>query len=116
MVLLPEPPWLSVRLLGEALMVKSGVVLGLKMISSTGCNSIWLGAAPVCPWGKSNIPTPVTCTGMFAVWKLVVALSIASNLERALVIEGKNGLVDPTQEGIGISVIMVLPDASWSTM
>ena len=100
------------RLLGEALMVKSGVVLGLKMISSTGCNSIWLGAAPVCPWGKSNIPTPVTCIGMFAVWKLVVACNMASNLARALVIAGKNGLVDPTHDGMGISVIMVLPAAS----
>lgn len=67
MVLVPELPWVSERLAGEALKAKSGVVLGLKMISSTGCSSIWLGAAPVWPWGKSNMPTPVTCTGMFAV-------------------------------------------------
>lgn len=40
---------------------------------------------------------------------------MASNLERALVIEGKNGLVDPTHDGMGISVIMVLPAASWIT-
>lgn len=52
---------------------------------------------------------------MFAVWKLVVAVNIASNLERALVIEGKNGLVEPTHDGDGISVIIVFPDASWIT-
>lgn len=111
-VVLAEPPCVTERLLGEALSVKSGVVLGLKMMSSTGCSSIWLGAAPVWPCGKSNIPTPVTCTGIFAVWKLVVAVSLASNFARALVIADRNGLVDPTQLGIGISVIIVLPAAS----
>lgn len=58
------------------------------------------------------MPTPVTCTGMFAVWKLVVAVSMALNLLRALVMAGKNGLVEPTHEGMGISVIMVFPAAS----
>jgi len=62
----PEPPWVTDELVGAALKVKSGVELpGLKMISRTECNSIWLGAAPVCPCGKSCMPTPVTRTGTF---------------------------------------------------
>ena len=36
----------------------------------------------------------------------------ASNAARALVMSARNGLPDPTQEGEGISVIMVFPDAS----
>src|SRR5258708_34473053 len=50
MVVLPELPWVTDKLPGEALSVKSGVALpGLKMMSITEGNSIWLGAAPVCP-------------------------------------------------------------------
>ena len=60
-------PCVTERLVGAALTEKSGPVPGLKMISSTACNSIPLGATPVCPCRKSNIPTPVTFTGMFAV-------------------------------------------------
>jgi len=112
MVVAAEFPCVKESAAGEAAKLKSGVVLGLKMTFSTGCNSIWLGAAPVCPCGKSNIPTPVICTGMFAVWKLVVAVNLASNSERALVMPLKKGLPEPTHEGAGISVIMVLPDAS----
>jgi len=112
MVVAAELPCVKESAAGEAAKLKSGVVLGLKMTFSTGCNSIWLGAAPVCPCGKSNIPTPVICTGMFAVWKLVVAVNLASNSERALVMPLKKGLPEPTHEGAGISVIMVLPDAS----
>jgi hypothetical protein len=114
-VVAPEFPCVTESAAGEAAKLKSGVVLGLKMIFSTGCNSIWFGAAPVCPCGKSNIPTPVICTGMFAVWKLVVAVNLASNSERALVMPLRKGLPEPTHEGAGISVIMVLPDASWIT-
>ncbi len=71
-----------------------------------------MGAAPVCPCGKSNMPIPVTCTGIFAVWKLVVAVNLASNSARAFVMPARNGLPAPTHVGAGISVIMVLPDAS----
>ena len=46
-VLLPELPCVTERLVGEALRLKSAVALGLKTILSTGCNSIWFGAAPV---------------------------------------------------------------------
>lgn len=67
-VVLTEPPWVTDKEEGEALRVKSGVcVPGLKMISRTGCSSIPLGATPVWPCRKSNIPTPTICTGMFAV-------------------------------------------------
>jgi len=62
---LPEPPGATDKLVGEALKAKSGVALpGLKTISSTECNSIWLGAAPVCPCAKSKKPTPVIRTGV----------------------------------------------------
>ena len=115
MVVAAEFPCVKESAAGEAAKLKSGVVLGLKMTFSTGCTSIWLGAAPVCPCGKSNIPTPVICTGMFAVWKLVVAVNLASNSERALVMPLRKGLPEPTHEGAGISVIMVLPDVSWIT-
>jgi hypothetical protein len=37
-----------------------------KLMLRTGCSSTPLGAAPVAPCRKSNIPTPVTCTGTFA--------------------------------------------------
>ena len=67
-VVLPELPWATAELVGEAPSVKSGDALpGLKMISRTECSSIWLGAAPVCPCGKSCIPTPVTRTGTLIV-------------------------------------------------
>lgn len=63
-VVLPELPWATDKLVGEALNVKSDVVLpGLKIMSITECSSIWLGAAPVCPCGKSCMPTPVIRTG-----------------------------------------------------
>ena len=39
-VVLPELPWVTERLAGEALRLKAGVVLGLKMMSSMGCSSI----------------------------------------------------------------------------
>ena len=107
-----DPPWVTDRLVGAALKVKSGLVPGLKTMSSIGCSSIPLGATPVWPCKKSNMPTPVICTGMFAVWKLVVAVNLALNSDRALVIPGRKGLPAPTHDGEGISVIMVLPDAS----
>lgn len=111
-VLVAELPCVTDRLVGEALKAKSGLVPGLKTMSSMGCNSIPLGATPVCPCRKSNIPTPVTFTGMFAVWKLVVAVNLALNSLRALVMPGKNGLPAPTHDGEGISTIMVRPPAS----
>jgi len=116
-VLVPEPelPCVTVKLVGEALRAKSGLEPGLKTISRIGCSSIPLGATPVCPCRKSNIPTPVTFTGMFAVWKLVVAVNLALNSFRALVMPDKNGLPDPTHVGDGISPIMVRPLASCST-
>ena len=66
-VVLAELPCVMERLVSAVLKAKSGVVPGLKMISNTACNSIPFGATPVWPCRKSNIPTPVTCTGMFAV-------------------------------------------------
>jgi hypothetical protein len=114
-VVTPVLPWVTDKLVGAALKAKSGLAPGLKTISSTACNSIPLGATPVWPCRKSNMPTPVTFTGIFAVWKLVVAVNLASNSDRALVIPAKNGLPEPTHVGEGISVIMVLPDASWMT-
>ena len=66
-LVLPELPWVTERLAGEALRLKSGVWLGLKTMFRTGWSSMPLGATPVCPCRKSNIPTPVTCTGMLAV-------------------------------------------------
>ena len=111
-VLLAELPCVTERLVGEALRAKSGLVPGLKMTSRTGCNSIPLGATPVCPCRKSNMPMPLICTGMFAVWKLVVAVNRALNSFRAFVMPGKNGLPVPTHVGDGISTIMVSPLAS----
>ena len=61
------PPCVSDKLVGAALTEKSEPVPGLNTMSSTACNSIPFGATPVCPWRKSNIPTPVTFTGIFAV-------------------------------------------------
>ncbi len=47
-VVLPELPCVTDKLVGEALKLKSGVALpGLKTMSMTECSSIWLGAAPV---------------------------------------------------------------------
>ena len=111
-VLVAELPGVTDRVVGEALRAKAGLVPGLKMTSSTGCSSIPFGATPVCPWRKSNMPTPLIWTGMFAVWKLVVAVNLALNSFRAFVMPGKNGLPAPTQVGDGISTIMVSPLAS----
>ncbi len=80
---LPEPPCVTDRLVGAALTLKSAVAPGLKITSSTGCSSIPLGATPVCPCRKSNIPTPLIWTGIFADWKLVVAVNRALNSDRA---------------------------------
>lgn len=112
MVVVAELPWVIDKFVGAALTVKSGPVPGLKTMSSTGCSSIPLGATPVWPCRKSNMPTPVIFTGILAVWKLVVAVNLASNSDRALVMPGRNGLPAPTHVGEGISVIMVLPEAS----
>ena len=64
---LPELPWVTERLVGDVLKLKSAVEPGLKTMFNTGCSSIPFGATPVCPWRKSNMPTPVTWTGIFAV-------------------------------------------------
>ena len=111
-VLVAELPWVTDRLVGDALRVKAGLVPGLKMTSRTGCNSIPLGATPVCPCRKSNMPTPLIWTGMLAVWKLVVAVNLALNSLRALVMPGKKGLPAPTHVGDGISTIIVSPPES----
>ena len=49
---------------------------------------------------------------MLAVWKLPVGVNLALNALRALVIFDRNGLLEPTQPGSGISAISVLPEAS----
>lgn len=46
-VLAPELPCVTVKLVGEALRAKSGLVPGLKTMSRIGCSSIPLGATPV---------------------------------------------------------------------
>ena len=52
------------------------------------------------------------CTGTEVVCGRLVACSCASNLDRALAIAAAKGLPAPTQEGEGISVIMVFPALS----
>src|SRR5215467_7481667 len=65
MVVVAEFPWATETLVGDALRIKSGdCVPGLKMMSRMGCSSIPLGATPVWPCRKSNIPTTTTCTGI----------------------------------------------------
>ena len=62
------PPCATDTVVGDAVRAKFGVGLpGLKITSSTGCSSIPLGATPVCPCRKSNMPTPLIWTGMLAV-------------------------------------------------
>jgi hypothetical protein len=104
---LPDAPCWIDRLDGESETEKS--LEPANCTSNTGCSSMPLGATPVCPWRKSNIPTPVIVTGILAVWKLVVTLNFASNSARELVTPFKNGLLLPTQCGAGISQIMVWP-------
>ena len=43
---------------GFRLLVRTVVLGAVKLISRTGCNSMPLGATPVCPWRKSKNPTP----------------------------------------------------------
>src|SRR5689334_8368140 len=113
MVVVLVPPRVTETVVGDALTAKSGVGLpGLKIMSSTGCSSIPFGATPVWPCRESNMPTPLICTGMLAVWKLVVAVNLASNFERAFCMRAKNGLPAPTHEGDSISTIIVSPPAS----
>jgi hypothetical protein len=52
---------------GEVVIEKSGFGFGLNTMFSTGWSSIPLGATPVWPCRKSNIPTPVIWTGTFTV-------------------------------------------------
>lgn len=101
-----EPCWIE-RVDGESETEKS--LEPANCTSSTGCSSIPLGATPVWPCRKSNIPTPVIVTGILAVWKLVVTLNFASNSDLELVTPFKNGLPLPTQWGAGISQIIVWP-------
>src|SRR5437588_10718724 len=69
-----EPPTvLTDVIVGETLIVGGLDTAGLKTMSSTGCSSIAFGATPVWPCLKSKNPTPLICTGIFAVLKLVVA-------------------------------------------
>src|SRR5436305_1969130 len=89
-VVFTEPPCTAETEPGEAEIVKSGLVLGLKMMFSTGWSSIPFGATPVWPCRKSNMPTPVIWTGMLAVWKLPVGVNLASSWLWALVIRDRN--------------------------
>src|SRR3954447_22389250 len=114
-VALPLLPEAIVSADGETESVKSGEVLGLNTMLSTEWISMPFGATPVWPWRKSNMPTPVICTGTLAVWKLVVALNIASKVDRAEETPLANGLLAETQLGAGISAIMVSPEASLRT-
>ena len=107
-----EPCWIE-RLDGESETEKS--LEPANCTSSTGCSSMPLGATPVWPCRKSNIPTPVIVTGIFAVWKLVVTLNFASNSALELVMPFRKGLPLPTQCGAGISQIIVWPLLSLMT-
>jgi hypothetical protein len=109
-----EPPCVTLTL-PDAAIVKSLDDVGLKTMSITGCSSIPFGATPVWPCKKSNIPIPVTRTGVLVVLKDVVAVNFASNWLLACEIPEANGLPAPTQEGRGISAIIVLPALSLST-
>ena len=64
-VVLALVPCCTDRLDGESETEKS--LDGLNWTSRTGCSSMPLGATPVWPCRKSNIPTPVIVTGIFAV-------------------------------------------------
>lgn len=73
-------------------------------------------------WRDSGLPMfeveeadPLTVTTRFAVLKLVVALSRASNSFRAFWIPGRSGLPAPTHWGSEISVIIVCPFPSEMT-
>src|SRR3954464_14534318 len=92
---------------GLALDISVVVVLAVKLISSTGCSSMPLGATPVCPWMKSKKPTPLICTGTCTAVKNVVGVKRASNLARAAATPGPNGLPGATQAGDGISATIV---------
>src|SRR5262249_34553327 len=110
----PEAPCAIFKEVGAAAIVKSPA-LGLKIISMTGCSSIPLGATPVCPWRKSNIPTPVIRTGVFVVLKLEVGVNTASNCARACEMPAAKGLPAATQALDGISAIIVCPAPSSNT-
>jgi hypothetical protein len=62
---LPDVPCWIERLDGESETEKS--LDPANCTSSTGCSSMPLGATPVWPCRKSNIPTPVIVTGILAV-------------------------------------------------
>src|ERR1700716_1106147 len=75
-----EPPGVGVPVgVGVGLGVGVGVGVPPKLMSRMGWSSIPLGATPFWPWISSQKPTPRRCTGTFAVWKLVVAVYLASN-------------------------------------
>ena len=58
-VVFTEPPCTADTEDGEAEIEKSGVLVGLNTMLSTGCSSMPFGATPVWPCRKSNMPTPV---------------------------------------------------------
>src|SRR5438132_233154 len=82
----PEP----LTLAGLTAMEKSGDApveqLRPQQMLSTECNSMPLGATPVCPCSTSKKPTPVMVTVSFAVWNEVVTAYLASKALRELVI------------------------------
>jgi hypothetical protein len=85
-VALPLPPERSPKDAGDAVRLMplgGGGFVGLKIISRTGCISIPFCATPVWPCRKSNMATPVICTGTLTCWKLELRVKAASNLERA---------------------------------
>ncbi|HKV38478.1 MAG TPA: hypothetical protein VJX67_04630 [Blastocatellia bacterium] len=110
-----EPPCTTDSAAGESVTEKSLTLDGLNFMSRSGCSSIPFGATPVWPWRKSNIATPVTWTGMFAVWKLPFAVNFASNSDLALLMPARSGLLLPTQCVAGISHIIVRPPLSCMT-
>ncbi len=106
---------------GLAARLKSGVdalqpetLLPGKQMESTACSSMALGATPVWPCCRSKKPTPVMVTSTFALWKLPVGVYFASIAAREALIIDAHGPPE-TQEGEGISAIMVCPAPSMTT-
>ena len=83
----------------------------MKLMSSTGCSSILLGATLDVSVLLSKKPTPLIATVAPS-----AVLALAVNTLRALAAIAANGLELGTQAGSGISVIItLLEELSWIT-
>ena len=83
----------------------------MKLMSSTGCNSILFGATFDVSVLLSKKPTPLIATV-----DPIAVFALAANTLRALAAIAANGLELGTQAGSGISVIItLLEELSWIT-